>query len=135
ATECDLDHHHDYARGGRTDDANLGPGCQHDHQNKTTRGWRLIRTQPNRFTWISPLGRRHVVHAPPVAPPLPDPIPRTTAHRAPPNGPPFSLPPELIDPHSATFQPLTRRGRPPASTAHVEEPHILATTGPDPPPF
>jgi hypothetical protein len=39
-------------------------------------GWRLIRRNDGTFVWVSPLGRRHVVQLPPVAPPLPPPQPR-----------------------------------------------------------
>ena len=76
ASACDQDHRRDHSRGGRTDEDNLAPGCRHDHMNKTARGWRLIRSDEGTFVWVSPLGRRHLVHPAPVAPPLPAPIPR-----------------------------------------------------------
>ena len=125
AGECDVDHRRDHARGGRTDEANLGPACRHDHNLKTSRGWRLVRRDDRTYVWISPLGRRHVVTVDPIASPLPPPIPR-------------ELPSEYVvrgyDDSAAepTFQPSTQRGRPLASVATVA---TAALGGIDPPPF
>jgi len=76
AVSCDLDHHFDYARGGRTEERNLGPGCGRDHELKTSRGWRLIRRSERAYVWISPFGGRYLVNIEPVAPPVRAPIPR-----------------------------------------------------------
>jgi hypothetical protein len=83
ATTSDLDHRDDWATGGLTTEANLGPLCRHDHTNKTSRGWTLTRTSSNHFRWTSPLGRTHDVRIPPVAPPLPKPIQRPPPHEPP----------------------------------------------------
>jgi hypothetical protein len=132
AAECDVDHRRDHARGGHTDDANLEPSCRHDHMNKTVRGWRLIRSGQHTFTWISPLGRRHVVQVPPITAPLPAPIPRAAAQHDLPVGPP----PGPRDDETPTFAPRTRRGRP-LTPAQTTEPAASAATesDPDPPPF
>jgi hypothetical protein len=61
ASDCDLDHRHEHARGGATDEANTGPGCKHDHKLKTSGGWRLVRRDEHTYVWISPLGRKHLV--------------------------------------------------------------------------
>jgi hypothetical protein len=127
ASECDLDHRRDHARHGRTDEENLEPACAHDHDLKTARGWRLIRRDTNTFVWISPLGRRHVVHREPIAAPLPAPIPREL--------PPDNWLPDDPDP-PPTFTPFSRRGRPVRPPA----PHDSAPAGAippalDPPPF
>jgi hypothetical protein len=130
ATDCDLDHHHEHARGGRTVDVNLGPACRHDHGLKTDRGWRLVRRSERRYLWISPLGRTHHVAVDPVAPVLPAPQPRERA-----------TVPETVDDirdggfdPAPTFQPVDRRGRPIRSTAspigELAVAHDL-----DPPPF
>ncbi|MGN6607203.1 MAG: HNH endonuclease signature motif containing protein, partial [Jatrophihabitans sp.] len=73
---CDIDHRTEWARGGRTVEINLGPECRHDHVNKSERGWRLIRTGPRSFCWISPYRRRHHVQAPRLVEPALTP-PRT----------------------------------------------------------
>jgi hypothetical protein len=128
ASQCDLDHRHDHARLGRTDEENLEPACPHDHDLKTSRGWRLIRRDENTFVWISPLGRRHVVRREPIAPPLPAPIPRAS--------PPERWQPDDDPDPPPTFQPLTRRGRPlrlPACNDSRRAEAIPAA--PDPPPF
>ncbi|MDT4925432.1 MAG: hypothetical protein QOG01_3145, partial [Pseudonocardiales bacterium] len=136
AADCDQDHRREHARGGRTEAANLAPGCPHDHDLKTTRGWRLTRHNQHTFAWISPLGRRHVVQLPAIAPPLPRPQPR------PPE--PDTTHPSLSSAyHDAadtsrrpSFNPVTQRGRPlgPAFT----ERERLAPSDPadtEPPPF
>ncbi|HEU5266303.1 MAG TPA: hypothetical protein VFU35_06365, partial [Jatrophihabitans sp.] len=108
----------------------LAPLCGHDHTNKTSRGWRLIRLDPHTFRWISPLGRRHHVDLPPVAAPLPDPIPR----------------PEQVDPFvddydtspDQAFTPLDQHGRPvpgPAAQHRPDREHDRPPPEPDPPPF
>ncbi len=55
----DLDHHHPWAHGGPTDDANLHGYCQHHHQLKDAPGWQVIAHPDRSLTWISPHGRRH----------------------------------------------------------------------------
>lgn len=124
ASECDVDHRNEHARGGRTDEANLAPACRHDHDLKTRRGWRLVRRDATTYVWISPLGRRHVVTVAPVAPPLPAPLPRL-------------LPAERVhgyadDAAEATFRSLTQRGRALIITA---APATATVGGNDPPPF
>lgn len=121
ASDCDIDHRHDHARGGRTDEENLAPGCRHDHMNKTTRGWRLIRIDEHTYRWISPLGRKHTVHIEPIAAPLPAPIPRTRQR--------VITVPTLEQP-GPTFKRLTERGRP-LIPCEREAPESDS----DPPPF
>jgi hypothetical protein len=99
AVDCDADHRKDYARGGRTDAENIAPGCRHDHELKTTGGWRLVRKDERTFVWISPLGSRHTVVIDPVAPPLPEPEPR-------------EQPPEFV-PGASTLQPAECATDPP----------------------
>jgi HNH endonuclease len=132
AVDCDADHRLEHSRGGRTDEENIAPPCRHDHNLKTTGGWRLIRRDARTFVWISPLGRRHVVHIAAVAPPLPAPLPREL--------PRVSLMSDDHDEPAPTFQPRDRRGRPLESMATG----VRVATGPgaravestaDPPPF
>jgi hypothetical protein len=126
ATDCDIDHRREYARGGATAEANLQPGCRHDHQLKTSRGWSLIRPDEHTYVWRTPFGREHIVAVDPVAAPLPEPIPR-------------QLPPEFVPPEQkhapASYQPHVRRrragGRPIADSPRAG----AIEHGPDPPPF
>jgi hypothetical protein len=125
ASDCDVDHRQEHGRGGRTDSANLGPGCRHDHLLKTNRGWRLVRRDERTFVWISPLGRRHVVTIDPIAPPLPEPIPRTLPAE-------HALPSDGDAAAESTFHSLTRRGR---TLGTVRVPATATVGGNDPPPF
>jgi hypothetical protein len=126
ASDCDLDHRREHARGGATDEANMGPGCRHDHGLKTSRGWRLVRRDDATYFWISPLGRKHIVTTAPVAPPLPKPIPRLL----PPDRDYLDGPPEP----APTFRALDQLGRRLAS-AEASVSARAVEFGPDPPPF
>jgi hypothetical protein len=84
ARACDIDHITSWDDGGRTDACNLQPLCRrhHHHHLKTFVGWRLVprggRADGTDWDWLSPLGRRHPRHAPPVlgpAPPVAEPEP------------------------------------------------------------
>ncbi|MGN6606027.1 MAG: HNH endonuclease signature motif containing protein [Jatrophihabitans sp.] len=75
ARQCHADHRQGWAVGGLTTDVNLGPACPHDHGLKTDHGWRLARTGPRTFTWISPMGRRHEVEVPRLVPAAVAPVP------------------------------------------------------------
>ena len=124
ASDCDLDHRHEHVRGGRTDGPNLDPDCRHDHDLKTSRGWRVVRRDDSTLAWISPLGRKHIVTIDPIAPPLPKPIPRLL--------PPEHDYPDNTDPRPS-FQPHDQHGRPLASTTPPKPAAI--EPGTDPPPF
>ncbi|HEX3336717.1 MAG TPA: HNH endonuclease signature motif containing protein, partial [Jatrophihabitans sp.] len=139
ATDCDQDHRRDHARGGRTEAGNLAPGCGHDHDLKTRRGWRLTRRTQHTYLWTSPLGRRHLVQVPPIAPPLPPPQPR-------PPDPDTDQPDHNHDydddgSNTSTFSPVTQRGRPltPPPTNHQPgqrpDPTEPDPTDTEPPPF
>ena len=127
AADCDLDHHRDYTRGGRTEGRNLGPGCRHDHTLKTSGGWRLSRRDDNTYVWISPLGRKHVVEIDPIASPLPASIP----HEMPPR---LRLGDDLLDP-TPTYQPRDQRGRPLTSLSSESTTDESLESTADPPPF
>jgi hypothetical protein len=120
SADCDLDHRHDHAHGGTTEQANLSPACRHDHLNKTRRNWRLVQLNQHTYCWISPLGRRHIVHIDPIAAPLPAPIPRTLR-------PDIALPD--FDHTGPSFQHHTRHGRP------RKTPTMRTSTADDGPPF
>ena len=120
AAECDLDHRHERSRGGPTSDANLGPGCRHDHRLKTTGGWRLIKRDET-YVWISPLGRKHVIRVDPVAQPLPTPLPRDLPPDA-----PWPADERPLD--AALLERPERNSRPPAKQPG-------RATDPEPPPF
>ncbi|MGH8911184.1 MAG: DUF222 domain-containing protein [Acidimicrobiia bacterium] len=66
ATSSQMDHTNDYARGGPTAVANLGPLCAHDHLGvKHKAGWQLAQPKPGVFAWTSPRGHRYLVRPPP----------------------------------------------------------------------
>jgi hypothetical protein len=75
ARRCDLDHTCDYAQGGPTVKANLGPGCGRHHLFKHELGWRLEQPEPGVFEWSSPLGQIYRTRGEPITQPLPDPRP------------------------------------------------------------
>jgi hypothetical protein len=135
ATGSDQDHLRDHARGGPTSAENLAPGCRHDHINKTTRGRRPIRLAERTFVWVSPLGRRHLVRVPAVAPPLPPPRPRPPDSAPETDG--TSAADDARELGAPTFTPKTQRGRPLAPPSAYGEHH--PPTGPEPdrqrPPF
>jgi len=128
ASQCDQDHRLDHAKGGRTEPGNLAPACPRHNQLKN-RGWRLLRTGPRTFLWISPLGRKHRVTLDPVAPALPAPIPGTR-EPDPPDLPEYGHP-------APSFEPLTQHGRPLANATSAEpsQTRKAIENDPDPPPF
>ncbi|MGQ0464385.1 MAG: DUF222 domain-containing protein [Sporichthyaceae bacterium] len=71
ARRCEIDHRRDWAKGGRTVDVNLAPGCGRDHALKTKGGWTLHTWTPHAYRWCTPLGRQYVVSMPSVIGPLP----------------------------------------------------------------
>ncbi|SDU74099.1 HNH endonuclease signature motif containing protein [Jiangella alkaliphila] len=71
ASRTDQDHAVDHARGGPTDEANLGCCCRHDHRLKHDGGWRIVKHASDTTVWLSPLGHRHITRPPPVMPALP----------------------------------------------------------------
>jgi hypothetical protein len=72
---AEIDHTLEHGKGGPTEEANLAPACGHDHDLKTTGGWRLDRVGEDRFEWTTRLGRRYPVTVQPVVEDLPDPGP------------------------------------------------------------
>ncbi len=69
AASCDLDHrepfdHEHPERGGRTDPAEMDPGCRKHHLLKTHTGWSAVRSPHDGLTmiWTSPTGHQYVDH-------------------------------------------------------------------------
>ncbi|MGO1797604.1 MAG: DUF222 domain-containing protein [Microbacterium gubbeenense] len=56
ARRSDIDHSHDYARGGRTDVENLSALCETHHMVKHAAGWTLVQLGGGVLEWLSPLG-------------------------------------------------------------------------------
>ncbi|MHA6628594.1 HNH endonuclease signature motif containing protein [Pseudonocardia sichuanensis] len=79
ARSADLDHTHEHSRGGKTVEANIGPGCRRHHRDKD-RGWTLTQPEPGSFRWVSPLGRVYLTRGEPIRPDLPDPDPGPGPH-------------------------------------------------------
>jgi Domain of unknown function (DUF222) len=74
AESCETDHTTDYANGGATAEANLGPTCRRHNLIKLDGGWRLEQPEPGRFVWTTPAGLRYEVQPEPVSDPTPDPV-------------------------------------------------------------
>jgi uncharacterized protein DUF222 len=74
AETCEADHTRDYALGGVTAEANLGPTCRHHNLMKLNGGWRLEQPEPGSFVWTTPAGLRYEVPVEPVVEPTPDPV-------------------------------------------------------------
>lgn len=57
APRCDIDHSHDYARGGTTELSNLAALCPAHHQMKHQDAWRVRQVGSGVLEWTSPTGR------------------------------------------------------------------------------
>lgn len=68
---------HDYALGGRTVAANLGPFCDRHHGHKTKGWWRLRQPRPGQFEWTSPLKHIYRARGEPISLPTVAPRPRS----------------------------------------------------------
>lgn len=55
ATDSDMDHIVDYAKGGETEIANSAPLCRH-HNNVKTQGWRYELIAGDQYCWTTPSG-------------------------------------------------------------------------------
>ncbi len=65
ASDCDLDHRLDWAKGGPTTIGNLGPLCKHDHRIKHETGWRYRIGPDGQVIWTSKLGHTYPTARPP----------------------------------------------------------------------
>lgn len=59
ARRCDLDHLHDAAHGGETDEQNLADTCRRHHVLKHHSAWRPRKSPDGAIVWTSPAGRRY----------------------------------------------------------------------------
>ena len=59
ATRCDVDHSHDYARGGRTEIVNLADLCEPHHVMKHGDEWVITRAPDGALIWTSRHGRSY----------------------------------------------------------------------------
>jgi hypothetical protein len=64
AARCDIDHTHDYARGGRTDVGNLAHLCTRHHTLKHAAPWTVRQLPGGVLCWTSPLGHTYTDHPP-----------------------------------------------------------------------
>ncbi|MGW9157364.1 HNH endonuclease signature motif containing protein [Microbacterium sp. NPDC055665] len=60
ARECDIDHHHDAARGGPTTSRNLGHLCRRHHVLKHHSPWVVEALGDGTYAWTSPTGRVYI---------------------------------------------------------------------------
>lgn len=65
ARDGDIDHSIEYARGGRTEVASLGPACRHDHRLRHEGGWTFTQPTPGVHVWTSPRGHTYVTGSSP----------------------------------------------------------------------
>jgi hypothetical protein len=65
ASESDVDHNHPRAEHHRAATDDLAPLCRHDHVTRHRRGWRLRRSRPGVYEWVSPLGHSYTVRPEP----------------------------------------------------------------------
>ena len=59
ARRCDLDHRHDYAKGGCSHRGNIEARCPHHHRFKTRPGHQLTRLHRHITRWTTPNGRSY----------------------------------------------------------------------------
>lgn len=64
ATECDLDHTIDAAKGGPTATTNLAHLCRAHHTLKHHTGWRVTQRRDGTLDWVSPTGRGYTDRPP-----------------------------------------------------------------------
>lgn len=64
ATQCDLDHGEDWAKGGLTTLCNLAPLCRHHHRLKHLTGWTYRKLADGAIEWVSQFGLRYITHPP-----------------------------------------------------------------------
>ena len=64
ATECDLDHTIDAAKGGPTTTTNLAHLCRAHHTLKHHTGWRVTQRRDGVLDWVSPTGRGYTDRPP-----------------------------------------------------------------------
>ena len=74
AESCETDHTTDYARGGPTAEANLGPTCRRHNLIKLEGGWTLEQPKPGHYVWTTPAGNVYEVAPEPIVDPTPDPV-------------------------------------------------------------
>lgn len=75
AESCETDHTIDYAQGGATAAANLGPTCRRHNLIKLEGGWTLAQPKPGHYVWTTPAGTIYEVEPEPIVDPTPDPQP------------------------------------------------------------
>jgi hypothetical protein len=63
---CDVDHTHDHAQGGRTQEGNLAHFCRRHHTLKHASAWRVRQAGGGVLEWTSLTGRRHLDRPPSV---------------------------------------------------------------------
>ncbi|QPZ37582.1 HNH endonuclease signature motif containing protein [Paramicrobacterium chengjingii] len=61
ASQCDIDHRHDWQYGGETSSDNLQPLCTSHHPLKHESTWQVNRADDGTIVWTSPLGRQFMV--------------------------------------------------------------------------
>lgn len=68
AIRCEVDHTHEWARGGMTDVANLGHLCQRHHSQKQFSRWSVRQRAGGVLEWTSPCGRIYADEPLPYSP-------------------------------------------------------------------
>jgi hypothetical protein len=97
ARNCDIDHTHDHAHGGKTSIGNLAHLCRRHHTLKHATDWTVRQTDNGSLEWTSPTGRSHVDRPTPRVVFIPEPEPEST---------PDNVPDALFDDATAQLAPF-----------------------------
>ena len=75
AMRSEIDHHQEYANGGKTDGDNLGPCCTRHHVTRHAAGWTVEQLPGGRLKFTAPSGKVYIEDPPPRVMFLPEPDP------------------------------------------------------------
>ncbi|MEV8273002.1 DUF222 domain-containing protein [Microbacterium sp. NPDC077184] len=75
ALRSEIDHRKEHAKGGTTDEDNLGPFCLRHHTVKHTEGWTVTQLPGGRLHFTAPSGKTYTEDPPPRVMFLPEPQP------------------------------------------------------------
>ncbi|MET2011762.1 DUF222 domain-containing protein [Microbacterium chocolatum] len=72
AMRSEIDHHQEYANGGKTDGDNLGPCCTRHHVTRHAAGWTVQQLPGGRLRFTAPSGKVYIEDPPPRVMFIPD---------------------------------------------------------------
>ncbi len=77
AMRSEIDHHQEYANGGKTDGDNLGPCCTRHHVTRHAAGWTVEQLPGGRLKFTAPSGKVYIEDPPPRVMFIPEPEPES----------------------------------------------------------